>query len=68
MRGKLTSWWSICEQAIAGFSYLAYSFLNKDSDPGSGGGAEEKGSGSSGRGRNSDDSLEEARRIMEKYK
>ncbi|XP_024365919.1 uncharacterized protein [Physcomitrium patens] len=47
--------------AIAGFSYLAYMYLNKDSDSGSGGGG-------GGKPRNTDDSLEEARRIMEKYK
>lgn len=48
-------------QAIAGFSYLAYIYLNKDNDSGSGGG----GGGSS---RSTEDSLEEARRIMDKYK
>lgn len=50
------------KQAIAGFSYLAYIYLNKDSDSGSGGG------GGSGSSRSPEDSLEEARRIMDKYK
>lgn len=48
------------KQAIAGFSYLAYIYLNKDSDSGSGGGG--------GSSRSTGDSLEEARRIMDKYK
>jgi len=48
--------------AIAGFSYLAYIYLNKDSDSGTGGG------GGGGSSRSTDDSLEEARRIMDKYK
>jgi hypothetical protein len=50
------------EQAIGGFSYLAYIYVNKDKDSGSGGG------GGSGSSRSSEDSLEEARRIMDKYK
>lgn len=48
--------------AIGGFSYLAYIYVNKDKDSGSGGG------GGSGSSRSTDDSLEEARRIMDKYK
>lgn len=43
---------------------MAYLYISKDSDSGSGGG----GGGSGGKPRNTDDSLDEARRIMEKYK
>ncbi|KAG0616941.1 hypothetical protein M758_5G153700 [Ceratodon purpureus] len=50
--------------AIGGFSYLAYIYVSKDKDSGSGGG----GGGGSGSSRNTDDSLDEARRIMDKYK
>lgn len=57
-------WWSALEQAIGGLSYLAYVYISKDSDSDSGSG----GGGSGGKPRNTDDSLEEARRIMEKYK
>ncbi|CAM6032606.1 unnamed protein product [Sphagnum compactum] len=46
---------------IGVFSYMAYLFLNKDNDSTGGGG----GGGDSG---TSDDPVEEARRIMEKYK
>ncbi len=46
---------------IGVFSYVAYLFLNKDNDSTGGGG----GGGDSG---TSDDPVEEARRIMEKYK
>ncbi len=48
-------------QVIGVFSYMAYLFLNKDNDSTGGGG----GGGDSG---TSDDPVEEARRIMEKYK
>ena len=52
------------EQAIGGFSYLAYIYVSKDKDSGTGGG----GGGGGGTSRSSEDSLEEARRIMDKYK
>jgi hypothetical protein len=52
-------------QAIGAVSYAGYSFLSKGE---SGSSSDKNGGGSSGKPKNSDDALEEARRIMDKYK